>query len=64
MFKLGDRVRFKTSQKKELIEHYTDNTAVVVDLYQTSTKQFCRINFGKGMFDYKDVGSWRLERTE
>jgi len=64
MFKLGDRVRFKDSQKKELMEHYTDNTGTVVDMYQTSTKQFCRINFGKGMFDYKDVGSWRLERTE
>ena len=64
MFKLGDKVRFKRSQKKQLKEDYTPNIGTVIDYYKTSTKQYCRINFGQCMFDYKDVGSWRLQRVK
>jgi len=64
MFKLGDKVRFKNSQRKQLKENYTSNVGVVTDIHQTDTKQYCRINFGRGMFDYKDVGSWRLQSVE
>jgi len=62
MFKLGDKVRYKKSQKIQLQERYTNMTGTVVYEYKTDTKQYCRINFGRGMFDYEDVGSWRLER--
>ena len=64
MFKLGNKVRFKLSQREQLQERYTDNTGTVVFEYTTSARQYCRVNFGRGMFDYEDVGSWRLECVE
>jgi hypothetical protein len=63
MFKLGDKVRLKTSQKERLLERYTDKAGTVTYEYKAGPRQYCRVNFGRGMFDYEDVGSWRLERV-
>jgi hypothetical protein len=62
MFKVGDKVRIKPSQKNCVKKEYRSKQGKVTHFIGTnSTKQHCRVNFGKGIFDYEDVGSWRLE---
>ena len=62
-FKLGDRVRIKAKHKKELRTRYKEGVGTVVICQQTKTRQWCRVQYSESMFDYEDIGSWRLEHA-
>jgi hypothetical protein len=65
-FQVGDKVRVKTNSSsvwicKERKNSIGEIVSVLSNL--SKTEQWCRVKFGLSMFDYEDVGSWRLERV-
>jgi hypothetical protein len=60
MYRIGDKVRVKNAPW--LREEFKDKVGTIKLVIPTnSTKQYCRVFFGRGMLDYEDLSSHRLE---
>jgi hypothetical protein len=59
MFKIGDKVKLidpRFTQRKEMI-------GSISAIQQWEIKQFVRVHFSSKLYDYVDVGSWRVKKA-
>jgi len=61
IFKLGDKVHVKSKYNKQLAARHRTKVGTVIGVQCTKEKQWCRVRFSKSVYDYDDVGSWKLQ---
>ena len=61
MFKPGDKVHIKSKYKHQLFTRSATRVGTVIGVQRTKEKQWCRVRFSKSVYDYDDLGSWKLQ---
>lgn len=63
LFEIGDKVKYKHSQRK-IDNRYREEAGTVVDKQIDGKGQrYYRVNFGLSLYDYDDIISFRLEKV-